>query len=64
MMGHFDTYECEATAGSAVAYCSPELSCRNDVECAPVTGRCCTALCDSVPPSCPSGQLAEPDGSC
>jgi hypothetical protein len=58
-----DPYECEATAGCVVAKCSPDVNCV-ETKCAPVNGSSCTALCDSLPPSCPAGTTAEADGSC
>jgi hypothetical protein len=58
-----DTYECEATPGCVVATCSPDVNC-NETKCVAVGADSCTAMCDSIPPSCPAGTTAEADGSC
>ncbi|HZO16884.1 MAG TPA: hypothetical protein VFB62_26590 [Polyangiaceae bacterium] len=56
-------YACDQMPGCVVAECSPELPCIGK-QCHPVTGDSCTALCNSLPPACPPGLVAEADGSC
>jgi hypothetical protein len=55
---------CGAYPGCIAAVCSPDVNCPPDVECHPVSGGTCVNACDSVPPSCPEGTLAESDGFC
>lgn len=55
---------CGAYPGCVEATCSPDVNCPPDIQCRPVTGGTCQNQCDSVPPSCPEGTIAESDGFC
>ena len=53
---------CADVPGCVLATCDPMAGCQP--ECHPVTGDSCTNDCDSVPPPCPPGTVAEADGFC
>src|SRR6185436_1755514 len=55
---------CGTVAGCTPAYCPLNVTCDQDPTCTPVTAGTCTNQCDSVPPPCPDGTVAESNGFC
>jgi hypothetical protein len=55
---------CATAPGCVAAYCALDADCETDPVCTPVTAGSCTVACESEPPPCPGGTVAEGDGAC